>query len=109
MANPGVELPTAPQADVDLDVRALRTYLALDDDNDPVLVLSDGDNTVVVQFGLGGAWESAIDGALGLNEAALRFAVLLRDRYTNPPKTVGGFDPADAAGTTKPGGEHAGE
>ena len=72
-------LPDAPQADADLDVRSLRAFLAVDEDGDPVLVLRDDHTTVVVEFGLGGAWETAIQSALGLSKAALRYGEALHE------------------------------
>ncbi|MEV0568017.1 hypothetical protein [Dactylosporangium sp. NPDC050588] len=72
------EVPLAPQPDLDLDVRTLRSWGAVDEDGDPVLVLKDDDATVVIDFGLGGAWDSAIRAAERLSDEALAYATKLR-------------------------------
>jgi hypothetical protein len=68
----------APQADVDLDVGTLRTWEAVDDHGDPVLVLRDLESTVVIEFGADGAWDLAIRAAERLGDAALMYASTLR-------------------------------
>jgi hypothetical protein len=73
-------LPEAPQADADLDLRTLRAWLANDEDGDPVLVLQDGDTTVVVEFGLGGrGLEEAIQAAGMLSEAVRGYGNVLHE------------------------------
>ncbi|MET7425418.1 hypothetical protein [Dactylosporangium sp. NPDC005555] len=72
-------MPVAPQPDLDLDVRTLRSWLAVDEDGDPVLVLKDDDVTVVVDFGFGGEWDLAIRAAEGLGDTALAYAARLRE------------------------------
>ena len=74
--------PVAPQPDLDLDVRTLRSWLAVDDDGDPVLVLKDDDVTVVVDFGPGGEWDHAIRAAERFGDAALAYAAQLREVMT---------------------------
>jgi hypothetical protein len=71
-------LPVAPQADADLDIRALRTWLAVDDDGDPVLVAKDEDTTVVIEVGCGGSWDVAIRAAEHLGDTAFAYASQLR-------------------------------
>ncbi|MEU0559399.1 hypothetical protein [Dactylosporangium sp. NPDC006015] len=71
--------PVAPQADLDLDVRTMRSWLAVDDDGAPVLVIKDDDVTVVVDFGLGGSWDHAIRAAERLGDSALAYASKLRE------------------------------
>jgi hypothetical protein len=71
-------LPDAPQADADLDLRALRAWLASDEDGDPVLVLQDGDTTVVLGFGLGGrGLEAAIQATGMLSEEVRKYGDVL--------------------------------
>lgn len=72
-------LPAAPQADIDLDMRLLKPSIAEDDEGDPVMVLKDSTSTVILEFGLGGSWESAIIAAEKLARTATRYADLLRD------------------------------
>ncbi|MEV0128982.1 hypothetical protein AB0H83_11055 [Dactylosporangium sp. NPDC050688] len=72
------EVPVAPQPDLDLDVRTLRCWGAVDEDGDPVLVLKDDDVTVVIDFGFGGAWDAAIRAAERLSDEALLYASKLR-------------------------------
>ncbi|MEV4140306.1 hypothetical protein AB0J72_50115 [Dactylosporangium sp. NPDC049742] len=71
-------VPVAPQPDLDLDVRTLRCWGAVDEDGDPVLVLKDDDVTVVIDFGFGGAWDTAIRAAERLSDEALAYASKLR-------------------------------
>src|SRR4051812_5438724 len=71
--------PVAPQPDLDLDVRTLRSWIAVDEDGDPVLVLKDDDVTVVVDFGFGGEWDLAIRAAESLGDSALAYAAKLRE------------------------------
>ncbi|MDG6109647.1 hypothetical protein Daura_48720 [Dactylosporangium aurantiacum] len=91
------EVPVAPQPDLDLDVRTLRSWLAVDDDGDPVLVLKDDDMTVVIDFGLGGRWDTAIRAAEHLSDSALAYASKLRDvmaaQQTSPAEQE---EPADS-------------
>ncbi|MET7426247.1 hypothetical protein [Dactylosporangium sp. NPDC005555] len=71
--------PVAPQPDLDLDIRTLRSWLAVDDDGDPVLVVKDDDVTVVVDYGLGGSWDTAIRAAERLSDTSLAYAARLRE------------------------------
>lgn len=71
-------VPVAPQADADLDVRTLRTWQAVDDDGDPVLVVKDDDTTVVIDVGGAGSWDAAIRAAENLGDMALAYASQLR-------------------------------
>ncbi|MEV4135488.1 hypothetical protein AB0J72_25335 [Dactylosporangium sp. NPDC049742] len=71
-------VPVAPQPDADLDVRTLRSWLAVDDDGDPVLVVKDDDTTVVIDVGAGDSWACAIRAAEHLSDMALAYASQLR-------------------------------
>lgn len=74
------ELPPAPQADYDLDLRSLDSHLAIDEDGDPVLVLRDGDTVVVLECGLGRhALLAAIDAIAKLNATVERYAGVLHE------------------------------
>ncbi|MEU0553815.1 hypothetical protein [Dactylosporangium sp. NPDC006015] len=73
------ELPVAPQPDLDVDVRTLRSWQAADEDGDPVLVIKDDDVTVVIDIGLGGSWDAAIRAAEGLGAEAFKYALRLRE------------------------------
>lgn len=55
---------------------------AVDEDGDPVLVLKDDDVTVVIDFGLGGARDTAIRAAEQLSDEALAYASKLRELMT---------------------------
>lgn len=72
------EMPVAPQADADLDIRTLRAWQGVDDDGDPVLVVKDDDTTIVVDVGAGGSWDAAIRAAESLSDMALMYASRLR-------------------------------
>jgi hypothetical protein len=70
--------PVAPQADADLDIRTLRTWQAVDDDGDPVMVIKDDETAVVIDVGDGGSWDAAIRAAERLSDMALSYASRLR-------------------------------
>jgi hypothetical protein len=73
-------LPEAPQGDYDLDLRTLRSELAVDEDGDPVLVLRDDDTVIVVELGLGAhAMQAAIEAAHKLSDTAERYATVLHE------------------------------
>ncbi|GAA1505533.1 hypothetical protein GCM10009827_018930 [Dactylosporangium maewongense] len=72
------EMPVAPQPDLDVDVRALRSWQAVDEDGDPVLVVKDDDVTVVIDMGFGGSWNAAIRAAESLGAEAFKYALRLR-------------------------------
>ncbi len=75
------ELPIAPQPDLDIDVRALRSWQAVGEDGGPVLVIKDDDVTVVIDIGLGGSWDAAIRAAEGLGAEAFKYALRLRQAW----------------------------
>lgn len=62
-----------------LDLRSLSVRLSVDE-GDPVLVLSDGAQTVAVEPGAGGRYEDAIAGAERLAERAAQLAGVLKVR-----------------------------
>jgi hypothetical protein len=62
-----------------LDLRSLSVRLTIDED-DPVLVLSDGAQTVAIEPGAGGRAEDAIAGAERLAERATQLASVLKVR-----------------------------
>ena len=72
-------LPVAPQADADMDTRLLRAWLAADDDGEPVMVLTDGDTTVVLDCGIGVEHlTAAVDAAGQLADVAAAFRDAMR-------------------------------
>ncbi len=73
------EVPVAPQPDLDVDVRALRSWQAADEDGDPVLVIKDDDVTIVIDMGCGDSWDTAIRAAERLGAEALTYATRLRE------------------------------
>ncbi|WP_327007943.1 hypothetical protein OHA72_12100 [Dactylosporangium sp. NBC_01737] len=72
-------MPVAPQPDLDVDVRALRSWQATDEDGDPVLVIKDDDVTIVIDMGRGDSWDAAIRSAERLGAEALTYASRLRE------------------------------
>lgn len=61
-------LPQSPQADLEMDLRTMRIWLALDEDGEPELVMRCDEGTremqtVVIGHGMGGHWQAAIAAA----------------------------------------------
>lgn len=75
--------PRAPQADVDLDIRSLRSWIAHNDEDEPELVLrcdegTEDEQTVTIGYGVGGSWETAIAAAEAGAICLLDYADALR-------------------------------
>jgi hypothetical protein len=62
-----------------MDLRGLRAFITLEDD-DLVMVVHDGDQSLTFETGAGGSFEDAIRGAEQLADQALQFANLLKVR-----------------------------
>ena len=69
--------PEVPISVANLCIDGIRTFQVDDDDDGPVLVISDGVTTVEFACGLSGRPEPAASGARRLAEAAREFAAAL--------------------------------
>ena len=69
---PRVEVPT-PVASIRVD--GIRAFRVIDDDDGPVLIVTDGDATVEFSCGLSGLSQAAALGAERLAEAAREYAL----------------------------------
>jgi hypothetical protein len=69
--------PEVPMSVANLCIDGIRTFHVYDDDDGPILVISDGVTTVEFACGLSRRPEPAASGARRLAEAAREFAVVL--------------------------------
>ena len=76
--------PPAPAATVRL--RGVRTFRIIDDEDEPVLFVSDGETTVEFACGISGLSGSAARGARRLATAISEFASVLELRVTDPER-----------------------
>jgi hypothetical protein len=68
-----------PDAALSLDTRGLKVFITLEDD-DLVLVVSDGEQAMTFEPGAGGSAEDAIRGAEHLADMAIQYAALMKVR-----------------------------
>lgn len=84
-----------PEASLSLDTRGLKVFITLEDD-DLVLVVSDGEQAMTFEQGAGGSADDAIRGAEHLADMAIQYASLMKIRAgsrvpltrLNPPAEV---------------------